>query len=147
MSFRGSGGHLFVYAAFHKQCAVNHLRWRVSAPQRIKHRGRTPLHFALAFQSNSLLPCWDAVADVWFYCVAPAVPVQRLLSNHFRTLSQNSGRGVGGEGAPVCGSKVENWKWGCCDSSSWINIWTDWTKIQSRPSANLLLFKIQGEKK
>lgn len=34
MSCRGSGGHLFVCTGFHKQCAVNHLRWRVSASQR-----------------------------------------------------------------------------------------------------------------
>lgn len=33
MSCRGSGGHLFVCTGFHKQCAVNHLRRRVSASQ------------------------------------------------------------------------------------------------------------------
>lgn len=110
MSFRGSGGHLFVCTGFHKQCAVNHLRWRVSASQR---RVQPTLNtedgcgtillwlFRLIATHTHTHPKWHTAADVWYYCGAPAVSVQRLLSNHLSTASQNEGvgeRGRRGEG-------------------------------------------------
>lgn len=104
MSCRGSGGHLFVCTAFHKQCAVNHLRWRVSASQRRVQpalntedsRRRSILLWlfsliAAPLPSTPPSPCWDAAADVWYYCAAPAVPVQRLLSNYHGRVGQNWG--------------------------------------------------------
>lgn len=104
MSCRGSGGHLFVCTAFHKHCAVNHLRWRVSASQRRVQPAlntedrRASILLWLFSLIAAHPPRWDAAAaDVRSYCAAPAVPVQRLLSNHLGRVSQNGGRMGGGQ--------------------------------------------------
>lgn len=101
MSCRGSGGHLFVCTAFHKHCAVNHLRWRVSASQRrvqpaLNTEDRRASILLWLFSLIAAHPPAEMLPLQMFGVIVPHLQFQS--SGCFPTILEESARTEGGWG-------------------------------------------------